>query len=316
MSYHQITSGERYMISALRKQGLSLGQVGRELGRHRSTIGRELRRNGCRHGYYRPSVAVTLAVSRRSVSRRNQRFSPTQLRRVEALLVRQWSPEQVAGYLRRHRELQISHETIYRHIWKDRRRGGGLHLHLRGARKRRRKRYGSYDSRGRLAGKRHISERPAACDHRTEIGHWEIDTILGTGSRHCLLSLVDRKTGFLLLGKLAARTTQATTDRTIGFVRQHPRRFATITADNGTEFHDYDSIERATDVPFYFATPHHAWERGTSENTNGLIRQYAPKGRNLARLTPDACTRIASHLNRRPRKRLGFRTPEECFYDQ
>lgn len=316
MSYRQVTSGERYMISALRKQGCSLADVGRQLGRHRSTIGRELRRNGCRHGYYRPSVAVTRAVTRRSVSRRNQRFSPAQLHRVEALLTRQWSPEPVAGYLRRRGELAISHETIYRHIWRDRRRGGGLHLHLRGARKQRRKRYGRYDSRGRLAGKRHISERPTACADRTEIGHWEIDTILGTGSPHCLLSLVDRQTGFLLLGKLAARTTHATTHCTLGFVRQHPRRFATITADNGTEFHDYASIERATQVPFYFATPHHAWERGTSENTNGLIRQYAPKGANLAQLTHDGCARIARHLNQRPRKRLGFRTPEECFYDR
>ena len=140
MSYRQITSGERYMISALRKQGLSLGHVGRQLGRHRSTIGRELRRNGCRHGYYRPSVAVTLAVSRRSVSRRNRRFSLEELRRVETLLLRQWSPEQVAGYLRRRGELHISHETIYRYIWEDRRRGGVLHAHLRGARKLRRKR--------------------------------------------------------------------------------------------------------------------------------------------------------------------------------
>ena len=316
MSYHQVTSGERYMISALRKQGCGIGAVGRHLGRHRSTIGRELRRNGCRHGYDRPSVAVTLAVSRRSVSRRNQRFSPEQLRRVETLLARQWSPEQVAGYLRRRRELSISHETIYRHIWEDRRCGGALHVHLRGARKLRRKRYGFYDSRGRLAGKRHISERPAACDQRTEIGHWEIDTMLGTGSRHCVLSLVDRKTGYLLLGKLGARTTHATTRRTIALVQQHPQRFATITADNGTEFHDYRSIERATQVPFYFATPHHALERGTSENTNGLIRQYVPKGRNLASLTQDHCARIAHHLNQRPRKRLGFRTPQECFYDR
>ena len=316
MSYRQITSGERYMISALRKQGSSVGQVARQLRRHRSTIGRELRRNACRHGWYRPSVAIERTSGRRSRSRRNQRFSPVHLSRVETLLAQLWSPEQMAGYLRRTRELHISHETIYRHIWRDRRRGGHLHLHLRGARKQRRKRYGQYDSRGRLAGKRHISERPAACEHRTEIGHWEIDTVLGTGSRHCVLSLVDRKTGFVVLGKLSARTTRATTQRTIRLVRQYPRRFATITADNGTEFHDYRAIEQATQVPFYFATPHHAWERGTNENTNGLLRQYVPKGRNLATLTQENCERIAWHLNQRPRKRLGFRTPQECFNDR
>ena len=116
--------------------------------------------------------------------------------------------------------------------------------------------------------------------------------------------------------RCSSRTTRATTQRTIRLVQQQPRRFVTITADNGTEFHDYETIERATHVPFYFATPHHAWERGTSENTNALIRQYVPKGRNLAALTQYDCARIARHLNQRPRKRLGFRTPEECFDDR
>ena len=314
MTYHQITSGERYMISALRKQGCSCGEVARQLQRHRSTIGRELRRNACRHGWYRPSVAIERTSGRRWRSRRNQRFSRGDLARVEALLAEKWSPEQIAGYLRRVRVLHISHETIYRHIWRDRRAGGTLYRHLRGARKQRRKRYGQYDRRGRLAGKRHISERPTACERRHRIGHWEIDTVLGAGSRACVLSLVERKCGFVLLGKLTARTTDATTPRTVQLVQRHPRQFRTITADNGTEFHDYGTIERTTGVPFYFATPHHAWERGTSENTNGLLRQFLPKQRNLTRLTQADCERIAHHLNQRPRKRLGFRTPEECFY--
>ena len=314
MSYRQITSGERYMISALRKQDLSLGQIARHLGRHRSTIGREVTRNACRLGYYRPSVAIERASGRRSRSRRNRRFTARQFARIDALLRQDWSPEQAAGYLHRMRELDISHETIYRHVWRDRRDGGTLYLHLRGARKQRRKRYGRYDSRGRLAGKRPISDRPAAAAQRRRRGHWEIDTVLGTGTAHCLLSIVERKTGYLLIGKLAARTTQATTRRTIRLVRRHPHRFSTMTADNGTEFHDYGTIERVTRVPFYFATPHHAWERGTSENTNGLIRQYLPKGTSMAALTQHQCNAIAQRLNRRPRKRLGYRTPEECFY--
>ena len=195
MTYHQITSGERYMISALRKQGCTVGEVARQLLRHRSTIGRELRRNACRQGWYRPSVAIERTSGRRSRSRRNQRFSSGDLAMVEALLAEKWSPEQIAGYLRRVRELHISHETIYRHIWQDRRAGGTLFLHLRGARKQRRKRYGQYDSRGRIAGKRHISERPLDCERRRRLGHWEIDTVLGTGSRHCVLSVVERKSG-------------------------------------------------------------------------------------------------------------------------
>ncbi len=316
MTYHQITSGERYMISALRRRGCSIGEVARQLGRHRSTIGRELTRNSRRDGWYRPSAAVEYTNGRRSRSRRNTRFSPADLARVEALLAEKWSPEQIAGYLRRVGELRISHETIYRHVWRDKRTGGDLYLHLRSARKQKRKRYGHYDSRGRLAGKRHISERPAACEHRRRFDDWEIDTVLGTGSRACVLSLVERKCGFLLLGRLAARTVRATSARTVRLMRREGPRFLTVTADNGTEFHGYRRIERATGVPFYFATPHHAWERGTCENTNGLLRQYLPKGADLATLTQADCDRIAQHLNRRPRKRLGFRTPEECFYGQ
>lgn len=314
MSYRQLTSEERYMISALRKQGLNQSQIAANLDRHRSTICREFQRNCGRPGHYRPAEAVFMTSGRRSRSRRNQQFCAKQIGRVETLLYMQWSPEQISGFLRKEREFRISHETIYRHIWRDLRRGGTLHTQLRGARKKRRKRYGAYDSRGRLAGKRHISERPASIESRATLGHWEIDTVMGTGSKHCIVSLVERKSGYLLIGKLKARTQEQTSDRTIRLIRQHAARFKTITADNGTEFHGYESVERATDVPFYFATPHHSWERGTNENTNGLIRQYIPKGVSMTKLDQYQCNAIARQLNRRPRKRLGYRTPEECFY--
>ena len=314
MSYHQLTSGERYMLSALRRQGLHQAAIARQLGRHRSTIGRELQRNGSRwDGSYRPSVAIERTSGRRSRSRRNQRFTRTDLRRVDALLRQQWSPEQVSGYLRRHRLLSISHETIYRHVWRDRRHGGTLYQQLRGARKQRRKRYGAYDSRGRLAGKRPITDRPPIVERRGRLGDWEIDTVMGTGSPHCLVTLVERKTGYLLLGKLEARTQAHLSCQTIRLARAYAARSHTVTADNGTEFHDYASIERALGVRFYFATPHHAWERGTSENTNGLVRQYVPKGTSMADLTQPDCAAIAAALNTRPRKRLDYKTPQECF---
>jgi len=233
------------------------------------------------------------------------------LRRVDAQLRELWSPEQICGRLRG--SLSISHETIYRHIWRNRILGGTLYTYLRGARKRRRKRYGAYDSRGRLAGKRHISERPIAAEERSEIGHWEIDTVIGKGDHHCLVTIVDRKTGYVVIGKLRARTKEHTNHRTVRLMRRHPQRFKTITADNGTEFHDYAQLERTTGVAFYFATPHHSWERGTNENTNGLIRQYVPKGTSMAHLSQHHCNAIARALNNRPRKRLGFKTPQECF---
>jgi len=152
-----------------------------------------------------------------------------------------------------------------------------LYLHLRGARKNCRKRYGRNDSRGKLAGKRHISERPASVQGRRRIGHWEIDTVVGKGSQHCIVSLVERKTGYLLIGKLKARTVQQLNLGTLRIATPHADQFATITADNGSEFHGYTLIEQAVELKFFFATPHHSWERGTNENTNGLIRQYIPK---------------------------------------
>lgn len=314
MTYHQITSEERYILATLRKQGFNQAEIARELGRHRSTIGRELNRNSARwDGHYRPSKAIERTAGRRSRSRRNQRFTRTDLQHVDSLLRRRFSPKQISGRLRQQRTLSISHETIYRHVWRDRILGGSLYTYLRGARKKRRKRYGAYDSRGRLAGKRHISERPLAAEQRSEIGHWEIDTVIGQGSRHCLVTIVDRKTGYLVIGKLRARTKEHTNHRTLRLMRRHPQRFKTITADNGTEFHDYAQIEHATGIAFYFATPHHSWERGTSENTNGLIRQYVPRGTSMAKLSQHRCNAIARQLNDRPRERLGFKTPQECF---
>lgn len=315
MLYRQITYAERYTLGLLRQRGLSAAAIARVLGRHRSTIGREVRRNRAHSdATYRPQLADWYARGRRSRSRRNQRFTPAEWERIQALLREDWSPEQVAGRLRRDQELRISHETIYRYIWADKRHGGTLFLHLRGARKRCRKRYGRYDSRGRLAGKRPIATRPRAAEARTVVGHWEGDTMLGDSQAGpCVLSLVERKTGYLALGQLERRTSAQVNRRARRLIRRQPHPVQTITVDNGTEFHEYAALERTTAAQFYFATPHHAWERGTNENTNGLIRQYLPKGQSMAHLTQQDCNRIAKKLNQRPRKRLDYQTPEECY---
>ena len=314
MTYCQLTSGERYMLAALRKQGLNPSQIATSLGRHRSTISRELCRNSSRlDGHYRPSKAQERTNGRRSRSRRNLRFTAQDFARVDTLLCRQWSPEQGAGHLRRLGLLLISHETIYRHVWRDKKSGGLLHTHLRGARKRRRKRYGGYDSRGRLAGKRPISERPADVETRRQLGHWEIDTVIGTGSKDCIVTLVERKSGLVLIGKLKDRTCDSLNRRVIRLINGHDGVFETITSDNGTEFHDYKRIEERTKAIFYFATPHHSWERGSNENANGLIRQYLPKGMSMAVVSQQLCNAIAKKLNTRPRKRHGFLTPLACF---
>ena len=315
MMYHQVTSAERYTLGLLRQRGLSAAAIARLLHRHRSTIGREVQRNHAHSdGTYRPQLADWYARSRRSHSRRNRQFTPADWAQVQELLREDWSPDQVAGWLRRYRLLRISHETIYRYIWAEKRAGGTLYRHLRGARKQRRKRYGCYDSRGRLAGKRSITERPAVVETRAELGHWEADTMLGAGQAGpCVFSMVERQSGYLLLGQLDQRTSAFVNARARQLIGAQPQPVRTITVDNGTEFHEYTRLERATGTRFYFATPHHAWERGTNENTNGLVRQYLPKRQSMASLTQYDCNRIAAKLNRRPRKRLGYRTPEECY---
>jgi IS30 family transposase len=279
--------------------------------RHRSTITRELRRNGSRHDdSYRFGRAQEQANGRRSRSRRTSHFTDDDRELIAALLREDLSPEQVSGRLRLEGRLHVSHETIYQFILDNKRGGGHLYRRLRQRRKRR-KRYGTRENRGRVSGKRHISERPAAVERRHQVGHWEVDTVVGTGTKHCIVSLVERSTGFVLIGKLSDRTVASLNRRAIELIRNSPAPFRTITADNGTEFHGYRAIETATNVTIYFATPYHSWERGTNENTNGLIRQYLPKGTSMRSLTQFRCTEIARILNNRPRKRHGFHTPLE-----
>ena len=311
-TYRQLTSEERYALSMLRKQGYTVRGIARALGRAPSTVSREVRRNSRKDGGYRPSTADDFARWRRSRSRRNERFTAADWVLVLTLLKQHWSPEQISGRLRRDGVLCISHESIYRHIWRDKRHGGTRYKLLRQASKKRRKRYGAYDSRGRLAGKRHISERPAAVEARTQHGHWEIDTVLGS-TKPCIVTLVERSTGYVMIGKLRARTVAELNRATIALISGAPSPVHTITADNGTEFHGYTQIESATGARFFFATPHHSWERGSNENANGLIRQYLPKRKSMARLSQARCAKIATKLNTRPRKRLDYLTPKERY---
>ncbi len=313
MKYKQLTPEERYTISSYRKTGLSVSLIAQEMGRHRSTIYREIKRH-IRQGSYRPSYAATRALTRRSKARRGFRYSWEEFDIVRRLLRRKWSPEQISGTMKRIGLMSISHETIYKYIWWDKSKGGKLYKYLRQSSKKRRKRYRAYDSRGILAGKRHISERPDIIDERARIGDWEIDTVMGSGDKHCIVTLVERKSGYTLIGKLRNRTKEDLNWTVRKMIRAHKEKMFTITADNGTEFHGYSDLEYDTGVAFYFATPYHSWERGTNENTNGLIRQYLPKRKSMAKLTQKDCNKIAYELNTRPRKRLQFYTPLNKYW--
>jgi IS30 family transposase len=314
VNYEHIDIEERYAIAAMRGQYIKVAEIARRLGRHRSTIYRELERNASVHdGNYRASHAVQKASGRQKRSKRNMRYRTPQFSRIERLIRKKLSPEQVVGRFVLEGKPVMSHETIYKWIWQDKNAGGSLWQYLRGAHKQRRKRYAAYDSRGRLAGKKMIGERPAVVERRSRLGDWEIDTVHGT-TKAGVVTIVERRSGLVRIGKLQRITKEQTEKRTIRLLLSDKHRVKTITADNGAEFHGYRRIESTLETSVYFATPHHAWERGTNENTNGLIRQYLPKGTPLDDLAQSTCTQIANALNNRPRKRLGFKTPNEVYY--
>jgi IS30 family transposase len=228
-----------------------------------------------------------------------------------------WSPQQISGRLRRHGVLSVGTSTIYRWIKRDKARGGQLWLRTRRLCWRYRKGYRVPDGRGKLSGKRSIDERPLQVQQRLEFGHWEGDTVMGRDGRHCILTLVERKTLKVRIRKLPAR--QAAEVNKVLHQELGPKAdlvIKSVTLDNGTEFHGYAQLEQRHGTKFYFARPYHSWERGTNENTNGLIRQYLPKGTCFRDLTDKDCRQIEEALNSRPRKKLGSATPDEAYDEQ
>jgi transposase, IS30 family len=313
--YHHLSNAERATIIALSKTGHSIASIARFIKRSKSTVSRELRRNACNDGRYRVEKAQLKAKSRRRISRRNLRLTADQWNEVKRYLKMKWSPEQIVGHLRRRGMKFISHEMIYQRLYADKKAGGNLYLCLRNSKKKRRKRNGSIDRRGRLVGKRSIEDRPAEVSSRLTIGHWEGDTIYLRNAA-CLVSLVERKSGFTLVRRLRTRTKEETTNAIIEALTPYRHLCKTITFDNGCEFHGYKDIESAIGTTVYFAHPHSPHERGTNENTNGLIRQYAPRRATLFQLSQHYCNQFANELNDRPRKRLNYLSPSEVFLQQ
>ena len=307
--YQQITLTERYLIGRFRRDHLSLRQIAEKVGRSPSTISRELKRNLRPNGHWTPSVAHEKSQARLRRARRKSSFNAETRAWVFSKIGEEWAPEQVSGWLKRTEGRTLAAKTIYRWIKKDRKEGGELYRHLRQARKRRRKAYRSKDSRGKLAGKRHISTRPKESEQRLTYGHFEIDLVLGKITKHCALTLVDRKTRYTIVRNLMNKTVEEVNRVLIPLIWEFGIK--SLTADNGCEFHGYKEVEEETGVKWYFATPHHSWERGTSENTNGLIRQYLPKGMTMRFVTSEYMQFIQNRLNNRPRKILGMKTPWE-----
>jgi len=311
MTYRQLTLLQRYQIHAWFKAGLNQTEIAKEIGCHKSTISRELQRNRGKRDYY-ALLAHLLAAKRRRNSHK-PRIRKCTWRLIERYLRRDWSPQQIHGWLKRKRKPTVSPERIYQYIYADQRRGGTLYRHLRSQKKQRR-RYRGYIRRGQIPNRVSIDERPKIVASKRRYGDWEADTIIGANHQGALLSFTERKSKLVRLIKLkdkCASTVCRTASKLLASVRD---RLHTITVDNGKEFCEHEALAAALSCKIYFAHPYASWERGVNENTNGLIRQYFPKKYDFAQITNRDVRRAEALLNNRPRKTLGYRTPHEVFF--
>ena len=309
-TYRQLTQAQRYQIYALHKTTHSLSEIATVIGVHKSSVSRELKRNHGQRGY-RPQQAHDLARERRH--KPVPKITAEVWAVVESLLKQEWSPEQISGRLKKEQQVGVSHEWIYQHILANKQTGGDLYKHLR-CQKKRRKRYGTYDRRGKLPNGRSIEERSVSANTRKRLGDWEVDTLLGTQQKHALVTLTERKSRFTLLGKVSRRTARAVRQQVCKLLLPVQDKVLTLTSDHGKEFADHERIAETLQLTFFFAHPYAAWERGTNENTNGLLRQYFPKKSDFQAISYNRLKQAMSKLNLRPRKSLRFKTPFEVFY--
>jgi len=310
--YKQLTQEQRYQIYAFLKAGFSQSAISVEIGVHKSTVSRELVRNRGKRGY-RPKQAHKMATCRRRSAEKCIRLKAEVKALVEHFILKDFSPEQVSGFLTRTYNVKISHEAIYQYLLKNKAQGGKLYKHLRRANRKRKKRYGSYSQRGQIIGRISIDDRPAIVDTKKRIGDWEIDTIIGKGHKGAMLTAVERKSKFTLIKNLTDRKADRVATELVSLLSPYCQKVFTITSDNGKEFARHDMIAKELKSEFYFAHPYHSWERGLNENTNGLIRQYFPKSTSFEMVTDKQVKKVMDRLNNRPRKTLGFATPNEIF---
>jgi IS30 family transposase len=309
--YTQLTREQRYQIYALKKEGHSRTEIARNVGVHKTTISRELARNRGGRGY-RPKQADELAQKRKQ-QRASARITAAQWARVESLLRQEWSPEQIAGRLVLEQQARVSHERIYQYIYANKAAGGTLYRHLR-CQKQRRKRYGRYARRGQIPNRVLIDQRPEVVAQKARLGDWEADTIIGSQHQQAIVSLVERKSKLTRLAKVA-RNTAGLVAQAVSTQLQS-LTVKSITSDNGREFAGHQQIGQSLKADFYFAHPYHSWERGVNENTNGLVRQYFPKKSDFSKITDRQIEKVVTRLNHRPRKTLGYKTPNEIFFKQ
>ena len=313
--FKHLTQEQRYHIEAYKKAGYGNSEIARDLGVHPSTIGRELKRNSSPiRQRYGAKVAQEISSLRKSInSKANKKFKNELEDLVIKYLKKDWSPEQVSATLRIKHGFSLSFVRIYQYIESDRQNGGELHTHLRFYGKKRRAKYGK-QSKVRIKDRISISERPSIVDKKTRIGDFEIDTIIGKGRQGAITTIVDRASAFVKISIPTSKRAEDIESETTRLMLPHKEITHTITSDNGLEFANHKAIANSLACDYYFCHPYSSWERGLNEYTNGLIRQYFPKGSSFTDITPERIQKVEDKLNHRPRKTLDWRTPYEVFY--
>jgi transposase, IS30 family len=302
---HHLSPHERYQIQISLAKGLSVKAIAALLQRSPSTIYREIAKGSGGTGY--DARYAQQRKNLRATKSRNAKVIASHIwRQVELCIVQDLSPEQTAACT------HASHEAIYQYLYRDKRANGQLWLHLR-CQKRYRKRAGGRDRRGTIPNQRRIDERPPHIDNRAQVGHWEADTIVGPHHASAILSIVERKSGYTLLALLPDRTASSAYQAMVQLLEPIAHTVKTITTDNGSEFAWHEKLDAQLGCVSYFCTPYSSCQRGTNENTNGLVRQYVPKKRDLETVDQQELQMIEDNLNHRPRKRLGFKTPHQVF---
>jgi len=313
MSYSQITMVQRYQIEALIKEGLSKSCIATNLNVHRSTIYREIQRNSI-DGYYKAEYAQIQTRIRYQKKVKNLRITKKHKKYILKHLKQGWSPEQISGRMKIDGLLQLSHETIYRYIYKRIRHGDKLHQYLRHKHRKYKSRKGIYENRGKIPKAKSIHLRSQAVETKERIGDFEADTIIGKNHKKAIVTLVDRHSKFTLMQKVASKEAFDVSRAILQLLKPLKNIVKTITSDNGKEFAYHQEIERKLEIDFYFAEPYKSWQRGLNEHTNGLIREYIPKKSKFIDYSHKQITAIQDILNHRPRKVLGYKTPYEVFF--
>ena len=307
-----LTQVQRYQIEGYIKSGYSNSKIAQRLSVHKSSISREIRRNSLnRESYDGKRANDFYQRGKRKAGAQKKKAHGDLKEKVEGLIRQEYSPEQITGRLRLQGESSLSHSCIYRLIWEDKAVGGDLHTYLRHRRKRSRKHYGKADNRGCIINRVSIDQRPQVVDYKERIGDWEGDTIIGKNHKGAIVTLTERKSNFQLMKKVDSKHAEGVTKAIIQLLKEAKIPVETITFDNGKEFAKHERIAKALNADVYFAHPYSSWERGLNEYQNKLIRQYIPKKTVFKNVSPQQVRKIQNKLNTRPRKGLGFLTPEE-----